>query len=153
MLHHWQALAVPCIHHVHHGVRVYAFSKVLPPPLTQRAAMLALLDYCGVKIAQANAVVVGRGRVVGLPAALMLMHRNATVSVAHRQTPARDLEHLIRTADIVVAAAGVPELVRGEWIKPGAVVLDVGLTRRTDGTLLGDVDFNEAAKVRYTTNA
>lgn len=111
------------------------------------AALLALLELTGTRLEGARAVVIGRGRVVGLPVALMLIHRHATVCVAHSRTRAADLESMVRDADIVVAAAGKPELVRGEWIKPGAVVLDVGITREAQGALQGDVQFIEAAKV------
>lgn len=116
----------------------------------QSAALMALLASTRRSLEGARAVVIGRGRVVGMPAALMLMHAHATVSVAHSCTSAADLEQLVRSADIVVAAAGKPDLVRGEWIKQGAIVLDVGITREPQGALHGDVQFAQAAKVKFT---
>ncbi len=96
-----------------------------------------------------RAVVVGRSNIVGKPMAMLLMAKgpggDATVTVAH--TASRDLPGLCREADILVAAAGQPEMIRGDWIKPGAVVIDVGIHRRDDGTLCGDVAFAEAAEV------
>jgi methylenetetrahydrofolate dehydrogenase (NADP+)/methenyltetrahydrofolate cyclohydrolase len=89
-----------------------------------------------------HAVVLGRSNIVGKPAAMLLLQRNATVTIAHSKT--KDLPELCRTADILVAAVGRTEMVRGDWIKPGAVVLDVGINRKDDGKLAGDVAFNEA---------
>lgn len=88
------------------------------------------------------AVVIGASTIVGRPMALELLRAEATVVVAHKKT--RDLSSLVRQADILVVATGVPGLVKGEWIKPGAVVLDVGINRLADGTLTGDVCFAEA---------
>lgn len=88
------------------------------------------------------AVVIGASTIVGRPMALELLRAEATVVVAHKKT--RDLPSLVRQADILVVATGVPGLVKGEWIKPGAVVLDVGINRLADGTLTGDVCFAEA---------
>src|SRR5205823_14011569 len=96
-----------------------------------------------------NAVVIGRSNIVGKPMAMLLLGENATVTVAHSRT--RDLPEVVRRADIVVAAVGRAEMVRGDWIKPGAVVIDVGINRvPTDdgkGRLVGDVAFDEAADV------
>ena len=95
-----------------------------------------------------NAVVVGRSILVGKPLAMLLLAENCTVTMAHSRT--RDLAAVCREADIVCAAVGVPRLVRGEWIKPGATVIDVGINRVEEGgkpRLVGDVDF-EAAKER-----
>lgn len=96
-----------------------------------------------------RAVVVGRSNIVGKPMALLLMAKgpggDATVTVAH--TASEDLPGLCREADILVVAAGQPEMVRGSWIKPGAVVIDVGIHRSPVGTLCGDVAFAEAAEV------
>ena len=91
-----------------------------------------------------HAVVIGRSNIVGKPMAQLLLAENATVTIAHSRT--RDLPALVRTADIVVAAVGRPEMVRGEWLKPGADVIDVGINR-VDGRLVGDVAFDEAAAV------
>ena len=89
-----------------------------------------------------HAVVVGRSMIVGRPMTQMLVRAHATVTVCHRHTV--DLEHHIRQADIVVVATGVPSLIKGEWIKPGAVVVDVGMNRTEDGKLQGDVEFAAA---------
>lgn len=92
-----------------------------------------------------NAVVIGRSILVGKPVALMLLDENCTVAVCHSKT--RDLQDECARADIVVAAIGRPEMIRGEWIKPGAIVIDVGINRLPDGKLVGDVHFDSAAKV------
>ncbi len=95
-----------------------------------------------------DAVVIGRSNIVGKPMALLLLQESCTVTIAHSRT--RDLKAVVRRADIVVAAVGRPEMVRGDWIKPGAVVIDVGINRLpTDdgkGRLVGDVAFEEAAE-------
>ena len=91
-----------------------------------------------------DAVVIGRSNIVGKPMAMLLLGESATVTIAHSRT--RDLPALVRRADIVVAAVGRPEMVRGDWIKPGATVIDVGINR-VDGRLVGDVAFAEAAEV------
>jgi len=110
-----------------------------------------LLEQAGVKIEGANAVVLGRSNIVGMPAALLLISRNATVTVCHSHT--RDLPAVIRQADILIAAIGRTEMVRGNWIKPGAAVIDVGINSIPDSTkksghrLVGDVNFNEAKEV------
>ncbi len=92
-----------------------------------------------------EAVVIGRSNIVGKPMALLLLAENATVSICHSKT--KDLAGHVRRADIVVAAAGVPQLIKGDWIKPGAVVVDVGIHRGKDGKLVGDIDFESAEKV------
>ncbi len=97
----------------------------------------------GLSLAGANAVVVGRSNMVGKPMAALLIDADATVTVCHSKT--RDLAAVVSRADLVVAAVGRPEMIRGEWIKPGAVVIDVGINRRADGKLLGDVEFAPAA--------
>jgi methylenetetrahydrofolate dehydrogenase (NADP+)/methenyltetrahydrofolate cyclohydrolase len=110
-----------------------------------------LLEQAGVKIEGANAVVLGRSNIVGMPAALLLISRNATVTVCHSRT--RDLPATVREADILIAAIGRTEMVRGDWIKPGAAVIDVGINSVPDATkksghrLVGDVNFNEAKEV------
>lgn len=93
----------------------------------------------------ARAVVIGRSAIVGRPLAALLLAANATVTIVHSRT--RDLPAECRGADIVVAAAGKPELVRGDWIKPGATVIDVGVNRLPDGRLVGDVAFAEVSSV------
>ena len=113
--------------------------------------MIELLDRSGVPIAGAHAVVLGRSNIVGLPAALLLQSRDATVTVVHSAT--RDAAAHVRRADIVVAAAGKAGMVKADWLKPGAVVIDVGTNSVPDATkksgyrLVGDVDFEGALRV------
>jgi 5,10-methylene-tetrahydrofolate dehydrogenase/methenyl tetrahydrofolate cyclohydrolase len=90
------------------------------------------LDRAGVSIEGKEAVVLGRSNMVGIPVALLLMQRHATVTIAHSRT--RNVEEVIRRADIVVAAVGRAEMVRGDWLKPGAVVIDVGINSVDDAT-------------------
>ena len=110
-----------------------------------------LIEQMGIKIEGANAVVLGRSNIVGMPAALLLISKNATVTVCHSRT--RDLPGVVRQADIIIAAIGRTEMVRGDWIKPGAAVIDVGINSVPDATkksghrLVGDVNFNEAKEV------
>ena len=110
-----------------------------------------LLEQAGVKIEGSNAVVLGRSNIVGMPAALLHIRNNATVTVCHSRT--RDLPAVIRQADILIAAIGKTEMVRGDWIKPGAAVIDVGINSVPDAAkksghrLVGDVNFNEAKEV------
>ena len=105
------------------------------------AACLHILDAHRVPLQGARAVVIGRSEIVGKPVALMLLHRHATVTICHSRT--RDLPGVVREADLVIAAVGVPELVKGDWIKPGAAVIDVGMNRLERG-LVGDVAFAAA---------
>jgi methylenetetrahydrofolate dehydrogenase (NADP+) / methenyltetrahydrofolate cyclohydrolase len=107
------------------------------------AGIMWLLDRAGVELEGAEAVVVGRSLIVGKPMALLLTARSATVTVAHSRT--RDLPGLCHRADVLVAAVGRPEMIRGDWIKPGAAVIDVGINRTDDG-LVGDVAGAEAAE-------
>ena len=121
-----------------------------------------LLKEAGVKIAGANAVVLGRSNIVGMPAALLLIKENATVTVVHSKT--KDIPAVLRNADIIIAAIGRAEMVRGDWIKPGAAIIDVGINGipmlNPDGSpvisqktgkprqkLVGDVNFEEAKEV------
>jgi methylenetetrahydrofolate dehydrogenase (NADP+)/methenyltetrahydrofolate cyclohydrolase len=101
--------------------------------------VIRLIDETGVALAGARAVVVGRSVLVGKPVALLLLERHATVTLCHSRTV--DLAGEVGRADVVVAATGQPGLVRGAWIRPGAVVIDVGITRGPDGKLHGDVEF------------
>jgi methylenetetrahydrofolate dehydrogenase (NADP+)/methenyltetrahydrofolate cyclohydrolase len=103
---------------------------------------LRLLDQVHCELAGKHAVVIGRSALVGKPMAHLLLSRHATVSIAHSRT--RDLAGLVAQADVVVAAVGKEALVRGAWIKPGAVVLDVGTNRNAQGKLCGDVEFEAA---------
>ena len=104
---------------------------------------MTLIDHVGVDPHGKHAVVIGRSVLVGKPVAMLLLERDATVVLCHSRTA--DLAEQVAAADIVIAAVGRPELVRGEWIKPGAVVIDVGINR-VDGKLIGDVEFAEAEK-------
>ncbi|MBN1282710.1 MAG: bifunctional methylenetetrahydrofolate dehydrogenase/methenyltetrahydrofolate cyclohydrolase FolD [Proteobacteria bacterium] len=108
------------------------------------AGVIELIESTGAKIEGANAVVIGRSNIVGKPTAMMLMKRNATVTVCHSKT--KDLAAEVGRADIVVAAIGRPAFVKGSWIKPQAVVVDVGINRLPDGGLAGDVEFAAAAE-------
>ena len=109
------------------------------------AGVIVMLERAGVPIAGRHAVVIGRSNIVGKPLALLLLQKDATVTVCHSQS--RDLENLARSADILVAAAGRAKLVSGAMVKPGACVIDVGMNRLADGSLAGDVDFASAAAV------
>ena len=105
---------------------------------------MKLLEETGLDLYGLEAVVVGASNIVGRPMALELLLAGCTVTTTHRFT--RDLESHVKRADIVVAAAGKPGLVRGAWIKPGAAVIDVGMNRSEDGKLCGDVEFDPAAE-------
>ena len=107
---------------------------------------MRLLREVGAELAGARAVVLGRSLLVGKPVAMLLQNANATVTTCHSKT--RELAAEVRRADIVVAAIGRPELVRGDWIGDGAIVLDVGINRMPDGKLVGDVEFGAAAAQR-----
>jgi methylenetetrahydrofolate dehydrogenase (NADP+)/methenyltetrahydrofolate cyclohydrolase len=104
--------------------------------------VMRLLAETGVTLRGARTVVVGRSTLVGKPLALLLLEQHATVTLCHSRT--RDLGEEISRAEVVVAAAGQPGLVRGEWVRPGAVVIDVGINRGADGKLHGDVEFATA---------
>ncbi len=106
--------------------------------------MVKMLQHSGINPAGLDAVVVGRSNIVGRPMALELINAGATVTVCHSRT--RDLATVVGRADIVVAAVGQPGMVKGAWIKPGAIVLDVGINRLPDGKLVGDVEFAAAAE-------
>jgi methylenetetrahydrofolate dehydrogenase (NADP+)/methenyltetrahydrofolate cyclohydrolase len=119
-------------------------------PCTPAGCMLLIEDQLGRDLSGRHAVVIGRSNIVGKPMAALLLAANATVTVAHSRT--RDLPALCRGADIVVAAVGRPKLVRGDWIRPGAVVIDVGINRveveengETRSRLTGDVDYDGVA--------
>ena len=107
--------------------------------------VVELLKRNEIELSGLDVVVIGRSRLVGRPLASMLVSEDCTVTLCHSRT--RDLAEKVGRADLVVAAVGVPELVKGEWLKPGAVVIDVGLSRAADGRLLGDVDFESALPV------
>lgn len=109
-------------------------------PCTPRGSVM-LIKTVERTIAGRNAVIVGRSILVGKPLALMLLAENCTVTVAHSRTA--NLDEVCRSADILCAAVGRPELVKGDWVKPGAIVIDVGINR-LGGRLVGDVDFDQA---------
>ena len=113
-------------------------------PCTPYGAMKFFED-AGISLKAKEAVVVGRSNIVGKPMAMLLMHAGATVTVCHSQT--RDLKGHCLRADILVAAIGKPKMITGDMIKPGAVVIDVGINRLPDGKLCGDVDFEAAKEV------
>ncbi|MFG6666531.1 bifunctional methylenetetrahydrofolate dehydrogenase/methenyltetrahydrofolate cyclohydrolase FolD [Halomonas sp. HNIBRBA4712] len=118
-------------------------------PCTPKGIM-TLLRETDIEIRGLDATIVGASNIVGRPMALELMLAGCTTTVCHRFT--RDLEAHVRRADLVVVAVGKPGLVKGEWIKPGAVVIDVGINRQEDGTLVGDVDFQAASeRARFIT--
>jgi len=115
------------------------------------AGCIQLLDRSGIEIEGAEAVVLGRSNIVGLPVSMLLLHRNATVTICHSRT--KDLAATCRRADILIAAVGRPKMVKADWVKPGAAVIDVGINRVEDPTakrgyrLVGDVDFDEVKDV------
>jgi 5,10-methylene-tetrahydrofolate dehydrogenase/methenyl tetrahydrofolate cyclohydrolase len=119
-------------------------------PCTPRGC-IELLDRMGVPIEGKEAVVLGRSNIVGLPVAMLLLHRNATLTICHSRT--KDLAGVVRKADILIAAVGRAEMVKGDWVKPGAVVIDVGVNAVDDPSrekgyrLTGDVAFDEVKEV------
>jgi methylenetetrahydrofolate dehydrogenase (NADP+) / methenyltetrahydrofolate cyclohydrolase len=137
-------------HPVNIGRLVMKGRRPLFVPCTP-AGCIVLLERCGVQIAGKTAVVLGRSNIVGIPVAALLNNRDATVTICHSRTP--NIPEVVRRADILVAAIGKPEYVRGEWIKPGAAVIDVGINRVEDPDakggyrLVGDVCFSEAVEV------
>jgi methylenetetrahydrofolate dehydrogenase (NADP+) / methenyltetrahydrofolate cyclohydrolase len=106
--------------------------------------IMKLIELAGTKLEGARAVVVGRSNIVGKPVAQLLLAANATVTIAHSRT--RDLPAVCREADVLVVAVGRAELVRGDWVKDGAVVIDVGTNRNAEGKLIGDVAFDEVSQ-------
>lgn len=106
--------------------------------------VMRLLDSTGVDLSGKEAVVVGRSNIVGKPMAMMLLKRSATVTICHSRT--KDLSAKIKGADIVIAAIGKAQFIKGDWIKPGAIVIDVGMNRSLEGKLVGDVDFEAASE-------
>jgi methylenetetrahydrofolate dehydrogenase (NADP+) / methenyltetrahydrofolate cyclohydrolase len=102
--------------------------------------VIQMIDSTGQDIAGKRAVVIGRSNIVGKPVAMLLLHRHATVTICHSRT--KDLPAVVREADIVIAAIGKPLFVTSEMVKPGAIVIDVGINRLADGKLVGDVDYD-----------
>ena len=109
------------------------------------AGVMELIKESGIDVAGKDCVVVGRSNIVGKPQAMLLLHKNGTVTVCHSRT--KDLKEKTKNADILVAAVGIPNFIKGDMIKPGAVVIDVGINRIAEKKLVGDVDFEEAEKV------
>ena len=113
--------------------------------------IIELIDRTGVEIEGKEAVILGRSNIVGLPVSMLLLHRNATITICHSRT--QDLAKVTKRADILIAAVGRAEMVKKEWVKPGAVVIDVGINRVDDETrkrgyrLVGDVAFDEVKEV------
>jgi len=121
-------------------------------PCTPAGCMLMIEDHLGADLSGLGAVIVGRSNIVGKPMAALLLARHATVTICHSRT--RDLPDVVRGADIVIAAVGRPNMIGGDWIKPGAVVIDVGINRvevtidgETKNKLTGDVNYDEAVTV------
>jgi methylenetetrahydrofolate dehydrogenase (NADP+)/methenyltetrahydrofolate cyclohydrolase len=128
------------------GFHPYNFGRLalkmpLLRPCTPHGVMV-MLEKTGVDLVGKDAVVIGASNIVGRPAALELLMARATVTVCHSKT--RDLAGKVAAADVVVAGVGIPNFVKGEWIKPGAIVIDVGINRLADGKLCGDVEFDVA---------
>jgi len=109
------------------------------------AGVMRLLKHAGVPLAGAHAVVLGRSNIVGKPLSLLLLQEDATVTICHSKS--RDLAAIARSADVLIAAVGRAKLVKGEMVKPGACVIDVGVNRLPDGSLAGDVDFAAVSEV------
>ncbi len=118
-----------------------ALKMPLLRPCTPRGVM-TLLERTGIDLVGKDAVIVGASNIVGRPQALELLLARATVTVCHSKT--KDLAGKVSAADVVVAGVGIPNFVKGEWIKPGAIVIDVGINRLPDGKLCGDVEFEVA---------
>jgi len=109
------------------------------------AGVMELIKESGIDISGKECVVVGRSNIVGKPQAMLLLAANGTVTICHSKT--RDLAAVCRRADILVVAIGRPEFVKGSWIKPGAIVIDVGMNRLENGKLAGDVEYTEASAI------
>lgn len=112
-------------------------------PCTPKGVM-TMLERTGVELVGKDAVIIGQSNIVGRPMALELLAARCTITICHSKT--KELEDKIRAADIVVAAVGIPKFVQGDWVKEGAIVIDVGINRLDDGSLCGDVDYDGAAE-------
>jgi len=122
----------------------YTFAPCTP------AGIIELIERSGISIASKNCVVIGRSNIVGKPMSMLLLHKNATVTICHSKT--ENLEKIVRQADIVIAAVGRAKFVTADMVKDGAVIIDVGINRMDNGKLCGDVDFDEVApKASYIT--
>lgn len=125
-------------HPVNVGKMVIGEDALLP---CTPAGVIEMLKRSGIALAGKHAVVIGRSNIVGKPVSMLLLREHATVTICHSRTP--DLPAVARTADILVAAVGRARMVKKDWVKPGAVVVDVGINRLDTGKLAGDVDFDE----------
>ncbi|WP_458314937.1 bifunctional methylenetetrahydrofolate dehydrogenase/methenyltetrahydrofolate cyclohydrolase FolD [Providencia sp. CRPN00787] len=144
---------VKVIERIHPDKDVDGFHPYNVGRLCQRAPRLrsctprgivTLLDRCGINTYGLNAVIIGASNIVGRPMSLELLLAGCTTTVTHRFT--KDLEQHVRNADLLVVAVGKPNFIPGEWVKPGAIVIDVGINRLESGKVTGDVDFDEASK-------
>ncbi|NLG88718.1 MAG: bifunctional methylenetetrahydrofolate dehydrogenase/methenyltetrahydrofolate cyclohydrolase FolD [Clostridiaceae bacterium] len=133
---------VDAFHPVNVGKIMIGNYKFLP---CTPAGVMELIHRTGIDLKGSECVVVGRSNIVGKPMAMLLLHEHATVTVCHSRT--KDLKSVCRRADVLVVAVGKPELIKADFIKPGAVVIDVGINRMENGKLCGDVDFDGAKSV------
>lgn len=133
---------VDAFHAVNLGALLAGRPRLLP---CTPAGVMRLLEHGGVPLAGRHAVVIGRSNIVGKPLALLLLQKDATVTICHSKS--HDLEALARSADVLVAAVGRAKLITGAMVKPGACVIDVGINRLADGSLCGDVDYASASAV------
>ena len=133
---------VDCFHAMNLGALLAGKPRMLP---CTPAGVMRLLEHGAIPVMGSHAVVIGRSNIVGKPLALLLLQKDATVTICHSKTP--DLENVARSADILVAAVGRAKLVTARMVKPGACVIDVGVNRLRDGSLAGDVDFASVAEV------
>lgn len=144
---------VDCFHPYNFG-RLFAGNQIIAPCTPW--GVVKILEEYGIDITGMNALVIGRSNIVGKPQAMLLMQKNATVTIAHSRT--KNLEELIGQSDLIVAAIGRPNFVKGEWVKKGAILIDVGINRVEDSTrekgyrIVGDIDFDSAKeKASYIT--
>lgn len=134
------------LHPITQGMLLRGSASFIPcTPAGSMALLNEAVDKLGFSVAGKKALVLGRSILVGKPLALLLLEKGATVTIAHSKT--KNIQQECLQADILVAAIGQPEFVKGEWIKPGAIVIDVGINRLADKRLVGDVDFEFASKV------
>ena len=109
------------------------------------AGVMELLHSANIEVSGKHCVVIGRSNIVGKPMAMLLLHQNGTVTICHSKT--KNLSEICRSADILVAAVGIPKFVKADMVKPGAVVIDVGMDRDENGKLCGDVDFAQVEPI------
>ena len=133
---------VDCFHPYNVGKLVQGNNVLLP---CTPAGMVEMLDYMGVEISGKHCVIIGRSDIVGKPMAMLMLQRNATVTICHSKT--KNLADITKQADILVAAVGKANFVTADMIKEGAIVLDVGINRNSEGKLCGDVNFEECEKI------